>query len=299
MTAWLLSMIGTALFVVGFVLAAVEFTTSESLPLDVRLGTPVAVTGGVLLLAGLAAAAYRSIVLRRDLGEDRYRGPSILILLAIVIAAGTLATLPFIGALVAAMEQQRELSQVETLVVLVSTSASLLLTAAVFVLLPRALPGVRLLPSGVIEGARQIVLGVLIAGPAWIVANIVTVLVTALLGALFGGPPDTQVIEELFPVLDPLAAVLVIVIAAPISEEIFFRGVVFNAWEREYGFRRALIGSSIVFALIHGSLYAFLPILLLAFVLGYVYARTRSLLTVVVIHATFNGISVGILFLSM
>ena len=53
-----------------------------------------------------------------------------------------------------------------------------------------------------------------------------------------------------------------------------------------------------VFALIHMSIYSFVPILLLALILGYVYHQTRSLVTVIAIHATFNGISTALLFVA-
>ena len=46
---------------------------------------------------------------------------------------------------------------------------------------------------------------------------------------------------------------MAIVVIAPIAEEIFFRGVVFNAWLREYGERRALLGSAVLFATIHAD----------------------------------------------
>ena len=54
--------------------------------------------------------------------------------------------------------------------------------------------------------------------------------------------------------LDPWLVVLAVVILAPIAEEIFFRGVVFNALLREGGRRWAYIGSAALFAVIHVSL---------------------------------------------
>ncbi|MFN2484878.1 MAG: lysostaphin resistance A-like protein [Candidatus Limnocylindria bacterium] len=294
-TAWLLAVVGTAVFVVGLVLTALESTGQAGALGALPIGLPAAIVGGAMVIAGLAAASYRSIVLRRDLGDDRYRGPSVLVLLAMVLIVGNLVTLPFIDSFVAMLDGRGEPSGLETLIVLASTSVVLVAVAFVFVGVPRALPGVRLAPRGWGAIWRRLGLGMMIGGPVWIVATVVSFFVSAGLSAVLDQPPDTQLVEQIFPHLNPWAAGLVIVLAAPISEEVFFRGIVFNAWWREYGFWRALLGSSLVFAVFHFSLFAFVPIFLLALVLGYVYAQTRSLLTVIAIHATFNAISTAIL----
>ena len=231
--AWLLVVGGAALAVVGVFLAGIESASSVEAPLDVRLGGPTAVVGGVLLLVGLVAASYRSVVLRRELGDDRYRGPSILILLVMVFVIATMLSLPFLDVLEAAIRGDGGASEWETLLLLVSTSVTLLAVAVTFVILPRSLPGVRWLPHGFGKLWRPFLLGVMIGGPAWIVAMVVSVVVNAILGALFDLHPDVEIIQQLAPDLSPLTAVLVIVLAAPVAEEVFFRGVVFNAWLRE------------------------------------------------------------------
>ena len=296
MLAWILSIGGAALAVVGFFLAEIELGPGQE-RVDVRLGGVAAVVGGILLVVGLTAASYRSIALRRDLGEDRYRGPSILILLAMASAVGALISLPFLDRMTAIIASENVGSDLETFLLLVSTAAGLVGTALVFVIVPRALPGIGWRPRGIRHVAWSLLLGVLIGGPAWILGALLSVLASALLSGL-GQPTDQQIVEQLVPNLNPVLAAVAIVIVAPIAEEIFFRGVVFNAWLREYGFWVALIGSSLIFALIHVSLYAFLPILMLALILGYVYHQTRSLLTVIAVHATFNAISTALLFLA-
>jgi membrane protease YdiL (CAAX protease family) len=88
--------------------------------------------------------------------------------------------------------------------------------------------------------------------------------------------------------------VLAVVVLAPIAEELFFRGIVFNAWLREGGRRWAYIGSAALFAAVHLSLVSALPIFLLGLALAWVYERTRNLLAPIAMHATVNGISVTI-----
>ena len=85
-----------------------------------------------------------------------------------------------------------------------------------------------------------------------------------------------------------------VVFVAPIAEEIFFRGVAFNAWLREGGRRYAYIGSAALFAVIHVSLVSLVPIFMLGLALAWVYERSgHTLLAPMAMHATVNGISVG------
>ena len=58
--------------------------------------------------------------------------------------------------------------------------------------------------------------------------------------------------------LDPWLVVVAIVVFAPIAEELFFRGIVFNAWLREAGRVWAYVGSAALFAAIHLSLESLL-----------------------------------------
>jgi membrane protease YdiL (CAAX protease family) len=81
---------------------------------------------------------------------------------------------------------------------------------------------------------------------------------------------------------------------APVAEEIFFRGVAYNAWERERGPWVAVLGSAALFAAIHGSLFAAVPIFALGVTLALLYRRTGSLAATIAMHAGFNAISVAI-----
>ena len=292
-------MLGLALAVVGLALAAVALATAELRggSADLFLAGATAVTGAVLMVAGLTAGSVRSLILRRHLGNDRYRGPSVLGLLAMVVIIANVAAVPFIGDVVDSFAGRGDPSGAAAAVALLIGPVTMAGASVLFVILPGALPGVRLLERNIRTAAWNFVLGVLIAGPAWVVALATSLLSAALLGEVIGLSPDNEVVADFIASLHPLVALFAGVVAAPIAEELFFRGVAFNAWEREYGYWRALIFSSLLFAVIHLSLFSFLPILLLALLLGYVYARTRSLLTVIGIHATFNAISIGILLL--
>ena len=109
---------------------------------------------------------------------------------------------------------------------------------------------------------------------------------------------EPQAAERAIATVDPVLVVVAVVILAPIAEEVFFRGVVFNAWLRERGRRWAFIGSAALFAVIHVSLVAVVPIFLLGLALAWIYTRTGNLLAPMAMHATVNGISVAVALLA-
>jgi len=76
---------------------------------------------------------------------------------------------------------------------------------------------------------------------------------------------------------------------APVAEELLFRGVLYPAVKRAGFPRLALWGTSVVFAAIHWNLPTFLPLLLLALGLVWLYERTGNLLAPIAAHATFNA----------
>lgn len=76
---------------------------------------------------------------------------------------------------------------------------------------------------------------------------------------------------------------------APVLEELFFRGYLQGALAR-FGKGRAIVVSSLVFALSHGlSLSAFLPRVLLGLLFGLMMDRTGSLLAPMLLHGCYNA----------
>lgn len=249
------------------------------------------VVGGLALISGLVMNAVRAIVARQALAADRYRGPSVLVLLVLAAIVTTVASLGLVREL-QALESGGELSVTGSLLLLTVTQLGLLAVAGLFVAAPRALAGVRLLPE---RGTwRSVLIGSALVIPAWIGAQLISVVAVTLLERLFGISPSAGIAEEAIARVDPMVLIVALVVVAPIAEEVFFRGVVYNAWEREYGPRVAVYGSAVLFALIHQSLFLFLPIFALGVVLAWVYRRTRSLPAVIVLHAGFNAVTLAL-----
>ena len=287
---------------VGVTVAAVRFTpglmSGEPLLEDASSAVAVltVITTAVLaLLVGLVALAARSLVVRQDLPASRYRGPSIVVMLVLAIVATNLVALSAASD-VAAFIGGGELTPFGTVVILTVTHLGLLGSAALFVAAPRALAGVRLLPERGLW--RSVALGLGLSVPAWIGAQLIGAVVVRLLELVDMRPDVGGVTEEALARADPAILVVALVIVAPIAEEVFFRGVVFNAWLREYGPTRALVGSAVLFGFIHGSVFLFLPIVALGIVLALVYRHTASLPAAIALHVGFNGITVTLVLLA-
>jgi membrane protease YdiL (CAAX protease family) len=93
--------------------------------------------------------------------------------------------------------------------------------------------------------------------------------------------------------LGTIAAGLLIVVAAPLSEEIFFRGFVFGGLRRRLSFPAAALISAGIFGLFHytgaGSIGVVPQLALLGFALAWVYEETGSIYPTMAIHA-FNNL---------
>ena len=282
---------GVGLVVAGVALNPSAFTS----------GGAVGAVGGVLLAAlglllsvvGLVLSGVRAVIVRGGLPETRYRGPSVAVLFVLGLIAGVVLTLALgpegIDALLGGSAPPGV-----TLLALTSFQVGLLAVIGIFVIGPRALAGTHLVPNG--GWGRGVLLGLGLGVPAWLGTTLLLVVVGAVL-ELAGLPAEPGLAEEVAASLDPTVVVLAFVVIAPVAEELFFRGVVLTAWEREYGPRVALIGSAALFAVAHISVLQAIPIFVLGLVLGVVYRRTRSLPASIALHAAFNAISVGITFL--
>lgn len=78
-------------------------------------------------------------------------------------------------------------------------------------------------------------------------------------------------------------------IAAPIFEEILFRGFLLPSLTRYLPVWGAIMASSLLFAIAHLSLSEVLPLTTLGIVLGVVYTRSRNLLAPIFLHSLWNS----------
>jgi hypothetical protein len=78
-------------------------------------------------------------------------------------------------------------------------------------------------------------------------------------------------------------------IAAPIFEEIMFRGFLLPSLTRYISVWGAILISSLIFAIAHLSLSEVLPLATLGIILGVVYTRSRNLLSSMFLHSLWNS----------
>lgn len=286
--------------VTGLVLAG-GAASSAALAMNALAGAFAILGGALLFTAGLVYLAVRSLIVRRHLPPSRYRGPSILVMLGLVLVLTSIVSVFAVTDALAIFEGEGRPSVGGSLLLLTATQLSLLVVAGLLVVLPRALEGSP--PLAGRAPLRAMGLGLGIGAAAWLGSSALLVAIVALLN-LVDLAPATQPVEQALEVVDPVVLVVALVLVAPVAEEVFFRGVAYAAWLRERGRTFALVGSSALFAVVHftpadaalGALVAAalmaLPIFVLGLALAWLYSITQSLLAAIVMHATVNGISV-------
>ena len=276
-----------------FYAATLGMTASEWL-----LPAGLTIAGAAGLLSALGWLGWRGVRARRHLGADRYRGPSIILLFFLAVAvANVLSLIPLLAAY-ASGQDVADPGPVAITVLLLVTPLTFAVIAAVFVMRPRALAGAALGDGP--KTARNVGRGLALGAVAWVLAAIVSAVLSWLVTQATGEEPvDGQLVANLASTLPPLLAIGLIGILAPAAEELFFRWVAINAWEREHGTRAAILGSAVLFGVAHvsgGTWLSLPPILLLGLVLAVAYVTTRSLPLVIATHVTFNSLSLAVLF---
>ena len=81
---------------------------------------------------------------------------------------------------------------------------------------------------------------------------------------------------------------IAIVIAAPIIEELIFRGIILNGLLQRYSPIKSIILSSILFGIVHLNPWQFVGALIIGMFSGWVYYRTKKLSLSILIHLVNN-----------
>lgn len=107
-------------------------------------------------------------------------------------------------------------------------------------------------------------------------------------------------IQELVRGLEFAPAVIVgiflfAVIIAPFCEELLFRGVLYNALKKRFGHGWAAPVSGAIFALVHASVFGFIPRWLIGWLLANMYHRSGSLWVPFIAHAMNNALALFVL----
>lgn len=111
----------------------------------------------------------------------------------------------------------------------------------------------------------------------------------------FGVETTQETVKLLQESNDPVVLGLMVfaaVIAAPVCEEVVFRGYLYPVLKKFGGVLPAALSSSLVFAAAHGNLTALLPLFVFGGVLIFLYEKTGSIWTPIAAHFCFNGATV-------
>ena len=105
------------------------------------------------------------------------------------------------------------------------------------------------------------------------------------------GPPHQKDIAEGFGAVP--VKVLLIVIAAPVSEEICFRGMLFGGLRERLPRIAAALISAVIFGALHAitGLSAVPPLIAFGFILALLYEKTGSVIPGILLHALNNSVA--------
>ena len=147
-------------------------------------------------------------------------------------------------------------------------------------------------------------IGIVAGGVAWAALTLgFGTLLELIARALQAELPQVQETYQKIAQDQTAAPLLVIgsVVAAPIAEELFYRGLLFSALRKRFDLWPAMGLSGLVFGLTHvqasieGYLLVLLIIMPLGMFLAFLYDRTRTLLVPITAHAVFNLVNVLLL----
>jgi uncharacterized protein len=95
-----------------------------------------------------------------------------------------------------------------------------------------------------------------------------------------------------------LGALLVVAIAAPVAEELFFRGFLYAGLRERWGPAAGVAISSLLFGVVHLTPGVMVPIALMGALFAWLYEATDSLWPPILLHAIYNGLAVVIMYVA-
>ena len=120
----------------------------------------------------------------------------------------------------------------------------------------------------------------------WCMLCMFAVYLTGVVHQLLGWP-ESDFMAKMALVGSPVVLILTVAVAAPIFEELVFRGFMYSGFERSLGAVPAVLLTSAIFAMMHVQYnhYELLHIFVLGLVLAWARMRTQSLWTPIAMHA--------------
>lgn len=96
-----------------------------------------------------------------------------------------------------------------------------------------------------------------------------------------------------------IMCLLIMGVVAPVGEELLFRGIIMRfAYRATHRVLASAIVSGIFFAIFHGQVYAFIPIMLAGMLLSYIYYYNGSIWVNMITHCIYNSVQVFIIYMA-
>lgn len=131
------------------------------------------------------------------------------------------------------------------------------------------------------------------AAVPWMAVAIAVYLTFAAVYVALVGEPEQEDIADTFGSWP--FQVLLIAVAAPVSEEVFFRGMLFGGLRRRMPMWLAALVSGIVFGGLHAAtgISAVPPLIAFGFILALLYEKTGSIAPGILLHALNNSVALA------
>ena len=130
---------------------------------------------------------------------------------------------------------------------------------------------------------------------AWIFAALVAYLVLTSIYTVLVDPPSEQLPSGLEDadsnVLLGVATGLLLIAVAPVAEEIFFRGFLYQAFRNSFGVWPGALLSGVFFGVIHLEFFKVVQLAILGVILALLFEKTRSLWPPIILHAINNTLA--------
>ena len=120
-----------------------------------------------------------------------------------------------------------------------------------------------------------------------------------------GFPTDWLAPDSTLPIDSTMSPMVLVVfavgacVAAPLGEELMFRGLLFRAMRGTWRFLPAAVVSGLLFAALHVESGVFIPFALSGVILAWAYEQSRSLWIPIGVHATNNAIAFSVIFMEL
>jgi membrane protease YdiL (CAAX protease family) len=129
----------------------------------------------------------------------------------------------------------------------------------------------------------------------WIFAALVAYLVLTSIYTVLVDPPSEQLPSGLEDadqnVLLAVATGILLIVVAPLAEEVFFRGFLYQAFRNSFGVLPGALLSALIFGAIHLEFFKLVQLAILGVILALLFEKTRSLWSPITLHAVNNTLA--------